>query len=154
MLTSVLLKGPDFLLGGKVMYSLSVRSILGPGACIDCEQGLIKRKGVISFRFSIPWFQQFFFSSSVSLGEFQYLSLTLVEPQGPSPVGGLGHGRVDNILPCPLGSGSQIPPGFMMHTEESILVFKYCGTFYRDYITTKTFYPVRGIQLNSIWCYW
>lgn len=51
------------------MYSLSVWSIPGPGACIDCEQGLIKRKGVISFHISIPWFQQFFFSSPVSLGD-------------------------------------------------------------------------------------
>lgn len=42
-LTSVLLKGPDFLLGGKAcIYSLSLGSILGPGACIDSEQDLIK----------------------------------------------------------------------------------------------------------------
>lgn len=43
VLTSVSLKGSDFLLGGKAcIYSLSLGSILGPGACIDSEQDLIK----------------------------------------------------------------------------------------------------------------
>lgn len=36
------------------------------------------------------------------------------------------------------------PPGFMVLAEGSILHFKYYNAFYRDNITTKTFYPVMG----------
>lgn len=39
---------------------------MGPGSCIDSEQGLIKHEQVIQFHILIPVFKQFLSSSPVS----------------------------------------------------------------------------------------
>lgn len=106
---------------------------MGPGSCIDSEQGLIKHEQVIQFHILIPVFKQFLSSSPVS-GSPLHAGMRARRGRHPlCPVLGdpASQGRAFGSLTSP-GSVAWLsnPQEFIVLTEGSILHFKYYNTFY------------------------